>query len=418
MQHFQNQKTQINIRHIAICIVTGFCSGLPLFVLVNLVQAWLSKSGLSLKALGLFSLVMFPYTWKFIWAPFMDRFAIGLLGRRRGWMLLTQIALLVSMASVGMLNPVDSPFSVASICFIIAFLSASQDIVLDAFRRELLPDVEQGLGSAVFVNAYKISGMVPGALALVLADHLPWTTVFFITSLFMIPGIICTIFVKEPVNLASAPQTIRSAIIDPFVEFISRSGYKQAIIVLAFILAYKLGDSMATALATKFYLDLGFTMTQVGLVAKSTGLWASIIGGILGGVWMLKIGINKGLWVFGAAQAFAILGFYVISIIPPTTSALAVVIGLEAFTVGLGTTALVAFIARTTEPKFAATQFALFTSLAAVPRTMINAFTGFIVEQLGWSNFYLLCFALALPGMLLLVKVAPWSVESQENISS
>lgn len=402
----------------SLCIVTGFCSGLPLFVLVNLVQAWLSKSGLSLKALGLFSLVMIPYTWKFLWAPIMDRFSVGVLGRRRGWMLVTQVALVLSIGSMGFLDPVNNPLQVALFCCAIAFLSASQDIVLDAFRRELLPDSEQGLGSAMFVNAYKISGMIPGALALILADHLPWPTVFMVTAAFMIPGVVCTLLCKEPEHSVAAPSSLRSAVIEPFTEFVQRNGVKQAAFVLLFILAYKLGDSMATALATKFYLDLGFTMTQIGVVAKSTGLWASLAGGVLGGIWMLRLGINKGLWIFGVAQALAILGFYALAAIGATMSGLATAIAAEAFAVGLGTTAMVAFIARTTDPRYAATQFALFTSLAAVPRTVITAFTGFIVEHVGWDHFFLICFALAVPGMLLLTKVAPWSADSTERIST
>lgn len=402
----------------SLCIVTGFCSGLPLFVLVNLVQAWLSKSGLSLKALGLFSLVMIPYTWKFLWAPIMDRFSIGMLGRRRGWMLVTQAALVLCIGSMGFLDPVNSPLQVALFCGTIAFLSASQDIVLDAFRRELLPDAEQGLGSAMFVNAYKISGMIPGALALILADHLPWPTVFMITAAFMIPGVVCTLLCKEPEHSNVAPSSLRSAVIEPFTEFVQRNGFKQAAFVLLFILAYKLGDSMATALATKFYLDLGFTMTEIGVVAKSTGLWASLAGGILGGIWMLRLGINKGLWIFGVAQAIAILGFYALAAIGATMPGLATAIAAEAFAVGLGTTAMVAFIARTTDPRYAATQFALFTSLAAVPRTVITAFTGFIVEHVGWDHFFLICFALAVPGMLLLTKVAPWSADDSKGISS
>lgn len=401
-----------------LCIITGFCSGLPLFVLVNLVQAWLSTSGLSLKTLGLFSLVMFPYTWKFLWAPLMDRYSIGMLGRRRGWMLVTQVGLVFSIGSMGLLNPTVNTLAIAILCFTIAFLSASQDIVLDAFRRELLPDAEQGLGSAMFVNAYKISGMIPGALALILADHLPWITVFMITAGFMVPGILCTLICKEPEHSTAAPQTLRSAIVEPFTEFVHRNGYKHAAYILFFILAYKLGDSMATALATKFYLDSGFTMTQIGLVAKSTGLWASVAGGLLGGVWMIKIGINKGLWVFGVVQALAILGFYALAVTDASTTGLALAIAAEAFAVGLGTTALVAFIARTTNPKFAATQLALFTSLAAVPRTVITALTGFIVENVGWANFFLICFVLAIPGMLLLTKIAPWSAKNSEAVGS
>jgi len=395
-------------RRTLICVFLGFTSGLPLFILLNLLQAWLAKLGLNVKTLGLFALVMFPYTWKFLWSPLMDRYSFGPLGRRRGWMAATQIALFVAIGAMGMLDPLQQLPAIAFMASLIAFLSASQDIVIDAYRRELLPDNEQGLGSAVHVNAYKVAGMVPGALSLILADMLPWSLVFWITAAFMLPGLACTFLIKEPEIYGKPPANLREAVVLPFSEFIARDGWKGALLVLAFILFYKLGDSLATALATKFYLDTGFSMTQIGVIAKATGFWASIIGGLVGGIWMLQLGINRALWVFGVVQAIAILGFSWLAQAGANPILLAGVIGFEAFGVGLGTAAFVAYIARTTDPRFSATQFALFTSLSAVPRTFINASAGFIVEQTGWFMFFNLCFVLALPGMLMLPKIAPW----------
>ena len=391
-----------------ICVFLGFSSGLPLFILLTLLQAWLTKSGLSIKSLGLFALVMFPYTWKFLWAPLMDRYSFPLLGRRRGWMALTQIALFFCIGFLGWLDPVTELTMVAILTTVIAFLSSSQDIVVDAFRRELLPDEEQGLGSAIHVNAYRVSGMVPGALSLILADMMSWSGVFWVTAAFMLPGLICTLVISEPKIHGAPPKTIREAVVLPFTEFIGRAGWKSALFILSFIFLYKLGDSLATALATKFYLDLGFTMTQIGVIAKTTGFWASLIGGLLGGIWIIGLGINRALWVFGAVQALAILGFSWMSLEGPNPMLLAAVIGFEAFGVSLGTAAFVAYIATTTDERYTATQFALFTSLAAVPRTFINASAGYIVDQTGWFMFFNLCFILALPGMMLLPKIAPW----------
>jgi PAT family beta-lactamase induction signal transducer AmpG len=396
-------------RRMLICLFLGFSSGLPLFILLSLLQAWLAKSGLNVKALGLFALVMFPYTWKFLWSPLMDRYHFGSLGRRRGWMALTQAVLFLAIGAMGMLDPQTQVAAIAVMASVVAFLSASQDIVIDAYRREILPDNEQGLGSAVHVNAYKVAGMVPGALSLILADLMAWQSVFWITAAFMLPGLICTLMIKEPAVYGAPPKNMHEAVVLPFREFIARSGWKNALLVLGFIFLYKLGDSMATALATKFYLDLGFSMTQIGAVAKTTGFWASLAGGIVGGVWMVKLGIHRGLWIFGVVQAVAILGFAWLAHTGASTILLAAVIGFEAFGVGLGTAAFVAYIAKTTDPRYTATQFALFTSLSAVPRTFINSSVGFIVAQTGWFNFFILCFALALPGMLLLPKVAPWS---------
>jgi PAT family beta-lactamase induction signal transducer AmpG len=395
-------------RRMLICIFTGFSSGLPLYILISLLPAWLRSEGVNLKAIGLFSLIGLPFTWKFLWAPLFDRY-IPPLGRRRGWLLLTQIALLASIPMFGTLHPTLDLMSIAFLAVAVAFFSASQDIVLDAYRRELLPDIELGLGNAVHVNAYKIAGLIPGSLSLILADHLPWNTVFLVTALFMLPGLAMTLLVSEPQLKQGTPKTLRQAVVEPFHEFISRHGLNSALLVLAFIFFYKLGDSMATALATPFYLDIGFSKTEIGLIAKNAGLWPSVIGGLLGGIWMVKLGINRALWLFGGMQMLAVLGFAWLASVGHSPFWLAAVIGLEAFGVGLGTTAFVAFIARTTHPLYTATQFALFTSLAAVPRTFANAATGYLVESMGWVKFFLLCFIVAIPGMLLLLKIAPWN---------
>ncbi|MEY3883498.1 MAG: hypothetical protein RIS87_1310 [Pseudomonadota bacterium] len=397
-------------KRMLICIFTGFSSGLPLYILISLLPAWLRSEGVNLKAIGLFALINLPFTWKFLWAPFFDRF-IPPLGRRRGWLLISQVLLLLSIPVFGAFNPKFDIWTIAYLASLVAFFSASQDIVLDAYRRELLLDDELGLGNAIHVNAYKIAGLVPGSLSLILADHLPWSSVFLITALFMLPGIVMTIFVKEPALNSGAPKTLRAAVTEPFQEFIGRRGWQSALLILAFIFFYKLGDSMATALATPFYLDMGFSKTEIGLIAKNAGLWPSVIGGILGGVWMLKLGINRALWLFGAVQMLAILGFVLLAAVGHNPLVLGLVIGVEALGVGLGTAAFVSYIAHTTHPLYTATQFALFTSLAAVPRTFANAATGYLVEDLGWKNFFIFCFFAAIPGMLLLIKVAPWHVQ-------
>ena len=396
-------------RRMLICVFTGFSSGLPLYLLINLLPAWLRTEHVDLRAIGLFALIQLPFTWKFLWSPLVDRYALPLLGRRRGWMLLTQLLLLASIPLFGLLRPQLDLWTIAYLALAVSFFAATQDIVLDAYRRELLPDQELGLGNAIHVQAYRISSLVPGALALILADHFPWQAVFAITALFMLPGIANTLLISEPVLARPAPRTLVEAVVEPFHEFITRSGWQQALLVLAFIFLYKLGDSMATALATPFYIDMGFSLSDIGLIAKNAGLWASIIGGLLGGLWMLKIGINRGLWLFGIVQVVSILGFAWLAYVhEPDRVLLAVVIAFEALGVGLGTAAFTAFIARTTDPRYTATQFALFTSLASVPRALVNATTGWIVEQTGWFTFFLLCTALALPGMALLLRVAPW----------
>jgi PAT family beta-lactamase induction signal transducer AmpG len=408
-------------RRMLTCVFTGFSSGLPLYLLFNLLPAWLRTEGLGLKEIGLFALIQFPYTWKFLWSPLLDRYALPFLGRRRGWMFVTQLGLIGSIAALGALSPKQDLQSLIVLTVVLAFLSATQDVVLDAYRRELLPAEELGLGNSVHVNAYRLSQLVPGSLALVLADHLPWTAVFFVTALFMVPGAIATLLVREA-SLVRPPATLRAAVVEPFRDFFARNGASGAFLILAFLLLYKLGDSMCTALATPFYLDMGFSKSQIGLVAKNAGLWPSVIGGLLGGLWMVRLGINRALWVFGVVQLVSIFGFAALAFVGPSTDVgaveltrLAGVIALEALGVGLGTAAFVAFIARATNPLYTATQLALFTSLMAVPRTFVNASTGFIVDRIGWFSFFLLCVVLAVPGMLLLFKVAPWHATNSDR---
>jgi PAT family beta-lactamase induction signal transducer AmpG len=407
--------TPLLTRKMLICVFTGFSSGLPLYLLLNLLPAWLRTEGISLKAIGLFALIQFPYTWKFLWSPFLDRYALPWLGRRRGWMFVTQAGLVLLIAALGLFAPQADLQAIAVVAVLLAFVSATQDIVLDAYRRELLGEVELGLGNSVHVNAYRIAGLVPGSLSLILADHLPWGQVFAITALFMLPGMAMTLAVAEPMLAGRLPKTLREAVVEPFREFVGRAGWREAALILAFIFLYKLGDSLCTALATPFYLDMGFSKSEIGLVAKHAGLWPAVIGGLLGGLWMVRLGINRALWLFGVVQVVSIFGFAWLAWIGHNETVgaaqltqLALVIGFEAAGVGLGTAAFVAFIARATNPLYTATQFALFTSLAAVPRTVINASAGWLVEQMGWFGFFLLCAVLAVPGMLLLFKVAPW----------
>lgn len=407
---------QIFSRRMLICIFTGFTSGLPLYFLINLIPAWLRSEQIDLKTIGLFALIGLPFTWKFIWSPIMDAVRLPFLGRRRGWMLVTQIGLLATLMAYAFLNPHRHMTTIMGLSLVVAFFSASQDIVLDAFRREILPDNELGLGNAIHVNAYRIAALVPGSLSLILADIMPWHNVFIITALFMIPGLLMTLFLaQEPSLPPQTPRTFRQTVSEPFHEFFTRKGVRQACLVLAFIFLYKLGDSMATALATPFYLDMGYSKTDIGLIAKNAGLWPAVIFGIVGGIWMLKLGINKALWLFGLVQIVTILGFVWLAgyghfetISATERWMLAAVIGAEAVGVGLGTAAFVAYMARETNPAFTATQLALFTSLSAVPRTFINASTGYLIEWLGYVNFFWLCFLLGIPGMLLLLKVAPW----------
>jgi PAT family beta-lactamase induction signal transducer AmpG len=391
------------------CIFLGFSSGLPLFILVTLVSAWLRRAGVDLSTIGLFSLAGLPYVWKFLWSPIMDRFSLPFLGRRRGWALISQLGVLISVGLLGQFNPEESLRTIVILVAMVAFFGASQDIVIDAYRRELLEDDELGTGTSMWINAYRVSQLVPGSLALILSDHIPWSSVFWITAGFMLVGMITILNIREVGDDALAPATMREAVIDPFKEFFGRDGVKAGMFILAFMFLYKLGDNMATALATSFYIDMGYTNTEIGTVAKVAGLWAGIAGGVLGGIVMLKVSINRALWLFGFVQVSTILPYIWLSQAGHTLTGLFVVVSGEYLGVGLGAIALTAYMARETSVAFTATQFALFSSFVAIPRTVANASTGFIVEAVGWTQFYVICAIVAIPGMLLLFKIAPWN---------
>jgi len=404
-------------RRMLICIFTGFASGMPLYVLIQLVPAWLRDEGVGLAEIGFFALIQLPYTWKFIWAPFFDRYWVKRFGRRRSWMLATQIPLIASIALLPYFDTESQLFTIAYLAAVVAFFSASQDVVLDAYRREILPDEELGMGNSIHVNAYRVSGLIPGSLSLILADHFAWTVVFPVTALFMLVGVGLTLSIKEPSSEALAPKTLRKAVSEPFIDFFERNGISSAILILCFMFLYKLGDSMAVALQTPFFLDSGYSMTEIGLVAKNAGLWASVLGGITGGLLMIKIGINRGLWLFGFVQIASILGFALLARSDHSLWLLGAVIAFEYLGVGLGAAAFVAFIARSTSRAHTATQLALLTALTALPRSFASATTGVLVEKVGWESFFYLCAIIAIPGMLLLFKVAPWN-QDQPNLKS
>jgi PAT family beta-lactamase induction signal transducer AmpG len=390
----RNWKTILFTRKMLTCIFLGFTSGMPLWVLISLVPAWLRTSGVDLGTIGLFSLMTLPYTWKFVWSPLMDRYKPPFLGRRRGWALITQVALLISIGALGLFDPAQALAPIMVLVFTVSFFSASQDIVIDAYRRELLDDDELGTGTSIHINAYRLSALVPGSLALILADHLAWQTVF--------------VTIREVSDDELAPHTLRQAVIDPFKEFLGRGGLRRALAVLAFILLYKLGDNMAVALATPFYIDMGFSLTEIGTIAKFSALWASIAGSVIAGVVMLKLSINRALWIFGFVQLLTILGYVWLSTAGHSQVGLFIVVSGEYLGVGMGTVALTAYLARETSKAFTATQFALFSSIVVIPRTFANASTGFLIEAMGYTSFFLLCTAVAVPGMLMLLKVAPW----------
>ncbi|BBP02726.1 AmpG family muropeptide MFS transporter [Sulfuriferula plumbiphila] len=389
-----------------VALVMGFTSGLPLLLTSSVLQAWLKDSGVSLAAIGAASLIGLPYTLKFLWAPLFDRFTLPLFGRRRGWLLLMQAILAAALVGLSWSNPATNLWGVALAALLVTFFSASQDIVVDAYRRESLRDLELGFGSALFVNGYRIGMLLAGGGGLILADLLSFPVMYQVMAAFMGVGIITTLLAREPTLPPGAPRTLKSAVIEPFVEFFKR---EEAWLILAFILFYKLGDTLATAISTPFYLDLGFTKTEIGAVVKLFGFWATILGGTLGGIWILRLGMYRALWTFGILQMLSTFGFVLLAHLGPHLTGLATVVAVENFTGGLGTAAFVGFMGAMTDKRFTATQYALLSSLMGVPRVILSAPTGWMAESMGWSLFFLTCTLMALPGLWLLRRFKGWT---------
>jgi PAT family beta-lactamase induction signal transducer AmpG len=399
----------IYYKKILIATLLGISSGMPLFVLYQTIPAWLRDFGIDLSSIGLFHLIGIPYTLKFLWAPFLDRYSIPFLGHRRGWMFITQVLLILSIAFMGVFNPNHNISIIVVLTVIMTTFSATQDIVIDAYRRELLNDDELGTGNAWFVNAYRFSSLIPGSLALILADIIPWQYVFPIVSVFMLIGLITTFLIREQTKVIHINRPILTTISEPFKEYFSRFKIKHGILMLVFLMLYKLGDSMATALSTPFYLDLGFSKMVLGTVVKGAALWSSIAGAFIAGYTMRKISLNKSLWIFGVFQMLTILGFaWLAHLEDPNKTDLFIIVSLEYLGVGMGTVAVISYMFKISSKAFAASQIALFTAITAIPRTFINATTGYIIEHVGYTDFFLICTACAIPGMLLLFTIAPW----------
>jgi len=396
-------------RRMLVAFLMGFSCGLPLLLTISLLQAWMQEEGIDLTLIGLMALVGLPYSLKFVWAPLLDRYTPPFLGRRRGWLLVAQTALLLSIVGLGQTSPARTPWLLAFVALLVTFFSASQDIVVDAYRREDLPDRELGLGSSLYVNGYRLGMLLASGGGLILADHMPFSMVYLVLALCLIPGMATTLATPEPAVAAGSPKSLKEAVVEPFIEYFSRNG---AIWILAFVLLYKIGDTMASTMTLPFYLDLGFTKTEIGAVVKIFGFWATIGGGLLGGVLMLRLGIVRSLWFFGILQGVSTAGFALLALIGRSLPGLAGVVAFENVTGGMGTAAFVGYMASLTNKKFTATQYALLSSLMGVPRVLASAPTGFLAKHLGWFVFFAACALIAIPGLLLLLKFVPRQEEA------
>ncbi|MBR8830377.1 MAG: Anhydromuropeptide permease [Chroococcopsis gigantea SAG 12.99] len=389
-------------------LMLGFASGLPLFLTSRTLQAWMTTEGVDLGSIGWFSLVAVPYSLKFLWSPFLDRFIPPFLGRRRGWLLIAQILLALSIAAMAWQRPKESLQLLAINAFLVAFFSASQDIAYDAYRTDVLEEREMGAGAATGVLGYRIALIVTGSIALILADRLSWPTVYLLLAGLMSIISIATFFAPEPTEDNFPPQTLFDAVWLPFQEFFQRSGVRRGIAILAFIVLYKLGDALVNNMVTPFLLKIGFTQTDIGAIQGGMGMVATIVGVLTGGALLSRWGINRSLWIFGGVQALSNLVYFVLSQLGKNYPTMILAINIENFCAGLGTAAFVAFLMSLCNQRFSATQFALLSSLMAVSRDILVAPAGQMAKVLGWPLFFAVTVLAALPGLALLPWFAPW----------
>jgi PAT family beta-lactamase induction signal transducer AmpG len=392
--------TVFSSRRIAAVTALGFASGLPLSLTGGTLQAWMAVSGVDLRTIGIFALVGLPYTLKFFWSPLMDRFVPPWLGRRRGWIIITQVGLMVGISVMAFSSPREAPLFLAAIAMIVAFTSASQDIVIDAYRTDVLHEKERGAGAAVFVMGYRVAALISGALALILSDHMGWQNTYLLMAGVMGVGIIATLLGPEPEEKVAPPMNIQEAVVGPMKDFFSRNS---ALLLLLLIILYKLGDAYAGALTTAFLIrGVGFSASDVGTINKGLGFVSLIVGATIGGAMMVRLRLFRSLLIFGILQAVSNLSFMALAWVGKSYGMLMFAVAFENMSGGMGTAAFVSLLMAMCNHKYTATQYALLSSLAALGRIFISPTSGYLVESIGWANFFLITFFVALPGLWLL----------------
>ncbi|MCY1031417.1 MFS transporter [Corallococcus sp. BB11-1] len=403
--------TVLKSRRIWLLMAVGFASGLPLWLTGVTLSAWMKNEGVNLKTIGIFSLVALPYTFKVLWAPLMDRYTLPFLGRRRGWMLLTQVLLMGAIAAMGLVNPKDAPIAMACMAVVVTFLSASQDIVADAWRTDILTLEERGLGNSLYVTGYRLGMLVAGGLAFVLSDQLGWSRTYYVMGLLMGVGVVATLLAPEPQSVRP-PRNLLDAVVKPFVDYFRR---EYALGVLAFLVLYKLGDAIAASMVTPFYIELGFSNTEIGALSKTLGMLATIGGGLLGGVLMVKLSMRRALFIFGAAQGLTNLAFLALALVGKNDLMLAAAITVDNVCTGLGVTAFAAFVMSLCHKSFSATQYALLSALGTIANRLIGSVSGYLATWMGWPTFFAFTAAAAIPALVLLTFLPEHAAQPVED---
>jgi PAT family beta-lactamase induction signal transducer AmpG len=393
-------------RRIAVMLPLGFSSGLPLALTAGTLQAWLTVADVDLRTIGIFTLVGLPYTLKFLWAPLMDRFVPPWFGRRRGWMIATQAALFAGIAAMASTNPARMPMLLAVLAVLVAATSASQDIVFDAYRADVLHPKERGPGAAVSVTGYRIAMLASGAGALILSEYIGWPETYFLIGSFMLIGMGATFMSPEPVAPVNIPKTMAEAVWGPIREFFSRG---PAVLLILLVVLYTLGDAFAGSLTTAFLIrGMAFSALDVGLVNKGMGMLATIVGALVGGMLTMRWGLYRSLLIFGLLQAFSNLSFMLLAWYGKSYPLMVAAVGIENLSGGMGTAAFVALMMSLCDHRYTATQYALLSAMAAVGRVVVGPASGYLVESVGWVLFFMATFVAALPGLWLLRRLHPY----------
>ncbi len=402
-------------KQMLIVFLLGFASGLPLLLTGGTLKTWLAREHVDISTIGYFSWVGMAYSLKFLWSPLLDRFTLFKIGRRRSWMLVTQGLLMASIYYLGTLNPLQNLTTMAAMAVLIAFFSATQDIAIDAYRRELLSNEELGLGSSLGIYGYRIALLLSGGAGIGLVGSeiwpITWGQLYYIMAGCMIVGVLTTLFAPEPKVDSPPPRTLMEAIVDPFSEFLRRPG---AWFILLFVFMFKLGDALSGALLNPFYVEMGFSNADIGLIAKTFGLMSSLVGLFFGGLVIYYIGIYRSLWIFGVLQGLSTAAFALLTHTGPQAWALATVVVFEDVSSGMGSAAFVAFLGALSNKKYTATQYAILSSIATLGRNFFSGFTGDMVKSLGWGPFFYVCAIIAIPGLLMLIGMRKY--QTAENI--
>ncbi|MDC9581709.1 muropeptide MFS transporter AmpG [Xenorhabdus sp. PR6a] len=403
------------LRNYRTLLLLGFASGLPLALTAGTLQAWMTVENVDIRTIGFFTLVGQAYVFKFLWAPTMDRYTPAFLGRRRGWMLMTQLLLIVSIAAMGFLQPSQHLWWLAALAVAVAFFSASQDIIFDAYKTDLLTKEERGTGAAISVLGYRLAMLTSGGLALLLASYIGWQHMYWVMASLMLIGVYSTLTAKEPKLNAAPPKTLHQAVFEPLSDFFSRNN---AWLILLLIVLYKLADAFALSLSTPFLIrGVGFDPVEVGMINKTLGLAATIVGALYGGYLMHRLSLFRALMMFGILQTVSNFGYWILAVTPKDIYVMGGAIFLENICGGMGTAAFVALLMTLCNKSFSATQFALLSALSAVGRVYVGPVAGWFAEAYGWPTFYLFSIIIGLPGLALLLVCRKTLDYTQKNDS-